>query len=51
MIYILVIVVFISFILLIVEYAFKQSILAKRKDEKKAIEVLKRRGLYDNDLE
>lgn len=51
MIYILVIVVFISFILLIVEYAFKQSILAKRKDEKKAIEVLKRRGLYDSDLE
>lgn len=49
LILVLIILVIVS-IILVVQYTFNNSILRERKDENKAIEVLKNRGIYNEEL-
>ncbi|MGL4572303.1 MAG: alpha/beta hydrolase [Clostridium sp.] len=47
---IIALIILIAAVIFIIEYTFKNSIMSERKSEEKAIEVLKNRKLYDDDL-
>ncbi|MEG2109003.1 MAG: alpha/beta hydrolase [Clostridium sp.] len=47
---IIALIIIIAAVIFVIEYTFKNSIMSERKSEEKAIEVLKNRKLYDDDL-
>lgn len=49
-IFFIIIMILILGIIFILQYAFRNSILRERKDETKAINVLKKRGIYDENI-